>query len=130
MEDADSNFRLSARPKSKNWSTRNDQDWLYKSLLAGFEYNNSNMGKKSFVRVLVGKKLYRLDRSDITRTHFIKKKAVPPVPCFFKSVRNNDCDLELENTTFYDVCFKREESSEDEWEGAVVDLAGGEELKC
>ena len=87
------------------------------------------MGKKSFVRVLVGKKQYRLDRSDITRTHFIKKRVVPPIPYFSMSVKSDDSNLDLENTTFYDVCFKREESSEDEWEVAAVGLARREELK-
>ena len=77
------------------------------------------MGKKCFVRVNVGGKQHCLSRSDITRTHFIHKRTLPPLPAFTSPARTIDSDLELENTTFLDVCFKREESSEDEWQATA-----------
>lgn len=62
--------------------------------LLRFEYNNYKMGKKSFVRVMVGTKQYRLNRSDITRTHFIKKSPKPALPQFY-TVKNYDSNVEL-----------------------------------
>ena len=87
------------------------------------------MGKKSFVRVVVGSREYRLSRSDITRTHFIKKRTVPRVPSFCADAKREDFSLELENTNFYDVCFKGEESSEDECEVDAVNYVGRGEWK-
>jgi len=116
------NFTASAQPLLINYVARNGPSGLFKSLLSAFEYNNSLMGKKSFVRIVVGSKQYRLNRSDITRTHFIKKRVVPRVPSFFMGAKHDDFSLELENTSFYDVCFKREESSEDECEVEAVEL--------
>jgi len=94
-----------------------------------FEYNNSKMSKKSIVRVRLDSKLYRLNRSDIARTHFIKKRALPPLPCFSMSGKTTDSSLELENAAFYDVCFKREESSEDEWESTGLYEGRRQELQ-
>ena len=122
---------LPAAPSSLVWNyaARNALGGLYKSLLSGFEYNNSEMGKKSFVRVVVGSREYRLSRSDITRTHFIKKRTVPRVPSFCADAKRDDFSLELENTNFYDVCFKGEESSEDECEVDAVNYVGRGEWK-
>ena len=77
------------------------------------------MTKKSFVRVSICSKNYRLSRSDIVRTHFTRKRALPRLPPYALSSRI-DSDLELENKAFYEVCCKREESSEDEWCEGVV----------
>jgi len=71
------------------------------------------MGKRCFVRVNVGGKLHKLSRSDITRTHFIKKKRLPAIPCFTLTPNIGTSCLELANTASFEACLKREESSED-----------------
>jgi hypothetical protein len=40
------------------------------------------MGKKSFVRVSVAAEEFRLRRDDIRRTHFIRRRTLPPLPSY------------------------------------------------
>ena len=70
------------------------------------------MSKRFIVRVLVGRKQYRLNKNDIKYTHHVKKRPIPPVPSFFKTVKKPISDVE--NTSFYSMAFTKEESAYEE----------------
>jgi len=68
--------------------------------------------KKVFVRVRVNKKEYRLNKCDIKCTHFQKKRILPPTPSYWMLPKNYVPDVE--NTTFYSMCFTKEDSLYDD----------------
>lgn len=78
------------------------------------------MGKKYFVRIRLGSKQYRLRKNDISDTHFLKKRTLPPIPAFSASPKVIASDLEPDNTSFSEACFRRNEESVEEWETGAV----------
>jgi hypothetical protein len=55
------------------------------------------MGKRSFVRINVESKQYKLDRRDIIATHHIKKSRSPAIPTYTSVLRCFNSDAEFDS---------------------------------
>ena len=60
---------------------------------------NRLMVKRSFVRINVDYKQFKVDRKDIVHTHFVKKRINPRIPAFGRPPKSLTIDIEQDSET-------------------------------